>query len=196
MAHTHQQTEWLQYVAEFKEHSAWQMLSAASRQFIERFESNLRDRYCPKSRANVVTPFRLAVNATLAERGIKVDQTPASVEIGIDLERLSDISFTFQDDRWVIEIKTGLEFNTLGAAVLEALAFRAKTAATRLVLLSLYAKWRSGNLLEVLRTCNLQGTFDEIHILTSNSESGDVWYVNWAGNLNKFVAALPETMRG
>jgi hypothetical protein len=110
------------------------------------------------------------------------------------LIRQADVSFTVGKERWIIEIKLGLEFNSLGAAVLEAMAFKKQESKSKFILLSLYAKARRGDLLNTLKFCDLLNVVDHTFILTRNAEyrQGDIYFENFADNLNGFVDALPK----
>jgi len=191
MDYERQEDGWLKYLEAMRCSPSWHRLDASARRFVDSFEHRLRDGQGTGRRANVVTPFTDALAELLRDRGMVLDASPASVEIADGLRRTADLSGHVGEERWVIEIKTGMEFNSLGAAVLEALAFRHVEPGARLMLISLYAKNRSGNLLDVLRTCGLESAFDQVHVLTDNA-AGDSWNDVFAERLAKMIEELPK----
>lgn len=185
MGHTQQVKGWLTELNDFREHPAWKTLCPGAVHLIERFIGGLEE-MPTDSRANVVGPFTAAINSLLKERGITVDETPLTIRVIEELFKRPDISFVHGKVQWVIEIKTGLEWNSLGAAVLEGLAFKAK-----FVLLCLYAKAGRGDLLSALEACGVGHAFDHTFVLSRTADTWDVYFDNFAKNLNTFVNELP-----
>lgn len=182
---------WLRDLNRMREHAAFRSLTCDAVWLFEEFERNLRPQLEADARANIVSPFTAAVREFLIRRGITLEPTPPSVVVSGELKHSADIGFRYGDTRWVVEIKTGLEFNSLGAAVLGGLAFKAIDPSTRFVLLCLYLKARRGNLCEVLTVCRIEHAIDDVFILSRNGD-GERWYDNFATSLNLFVAAIPR----
>jgi hypothetical protein len=158
---------------------------------METFISALED-MPTDSRANIVGPFSAAVHSLLEKRGIAVDKCPLTIRVTEELFKRPDITFVHNEIQWVIEIKTGLEWNSLGAAVLEGLAFKAKAPKAKFVLLCLYTKAGRGDLLTTLKACGVGHAFDHAFVLSRTADTWDIYFDNFANNLNTFISALPS----
>ena len=124
-----------------------ELLSAEGRRFVAVMREGLEETFGEegeKAGQKVTNAFRRAVATVLNERGIEHDRRPASVVLVPGIDKTADLSFRIQGVRWVIEVKSGFEFNSLGAAVLEGVLFRQREPGCRFVLLSLYSKMRAG----------------------------------------------------
>lgn len=178
-----------------------QLLSNDGRRFVAVMRENLIRVSGDRSagdRQRVTTALRGAVEMVLTERGVQIDPSPASVELVTGLSKTADISFRVNGVRWVVEIKCGLEFNSLGAAVLEGVLFRRREPASRLMLLSLYSKMRiqPARLRELLDELNVGHAFDYIAVLSLNSDPDAVWWENMASRINELFGTLPTPEQG
>jgi hypothetical protein len=151
-----------------------------------------------KAGQKVTNAFRRAVATVLNERGIELDPRPASVVLVPGIDKTADLSFRMQGVRWVIEVKSGFEFNSLGAAVLEGVLFRQREPGCRFVLLSLYSKMRASpdRLSELLTELMVGHAFDHIIVFSLNNDPDEVWWRNMAGRINDFFGLVPMPKEG
>ena len=127
-----------------------------------------------------------------------MDERPAWVELVPGIAKTADLSFRVRGVPWVIEIKSGFEFNSLGAAVLEGVLFRHRDPGGRFVLLSLYSKMKAApERLEALLTeLGVGHAFDHIAVFTLNSDPDEVWWKNAARRINDFFGHVPTPEDG
>jgi len=178
-----------------------QLLSAEGRTFVRVMREQLATARGDRSdgdRQRVTTAFRKAVESVLTERGIRIDDPPARVELLTGIKKAADVSFTTGGARWVLEIKCGLEFNSLGAAVLEGILFHRREPASRFVLLSLYSKmWiEPSRLAELLTEIGLGHAFDAIAVLILNCDPEEDWWSNAAVRINELFETIPRGEQG
>jgi hypothetical protein len=192
-----QDEQWLGWLDDVKKHEAWERFRPEGREFLLCFQSHLRTGASPPcrngDRCKVVGPFTKALKELLRARGIKPDQSAASVDVAPGIRRAADVSFQASGVTWVIEIKIGLEFNSLGAAVLEALAFRTKRPAARLCLVSLYAKsskYDEDNVQRVLQNCGVPESFHDVFILLRATDRN--WCASFVDRTNALLEYLPN----
>lgn len=192
-----QEADWLNDIEGFRRTKHVEVLDADGHAFLADFERRLRERsrVSAGDRNAVASPFRGAVVDLLARRGILVECPVASIRIPQARGHSADLSFRHGATRWVVELKTGLEFNSLGAAVLGARLFKQQDPEVRFLLLSLYAKsWsmQPGQLLESVRSREL---IDDFIVVSVNQGSGygatERWHVRFAEGLATLVAQLP-----
>lgn len=174
------------------------LLSAEGRKFVALMRTNLEATFGPEgdeAGQKVTNAFRNAVATVFRERGIDIDPQPASVRLVEGFRpKTADLSFSVNGIRWVFEIKSGLEFNTLGAAVLEGVLFRLRMPETRFVLLSLYSKMSvpPNQLRDLLAELQVGHAFDHLAILSVNSDvRAGVWWERMASRINEFFGLVP-----
>jgi hypothetical protein len=177
------------------------LLSAEGRRFVTSMRENLEDTFGEegeKAGQKVTNALRRAVATVLSERGIEFDQRPASVVLVPGIDKTADLSFLVRGIRWAVEIKSGFEFNLLGAAVLEGVLFRHRNPGGRFVLLSLYSKMKAApERLEALLTeLGVGHAFDHIAVFTLNSDPDEVWWKNAARRINDFFGHVPTPEDG
>ncbi|MBA4191183.1 MAG: hypothetical protein C0467_24650 [Planctomycetaceae bacterium] len=145
-----------------------------------------------KAGQKVTNAFKRAVATVLTERGIEIDKRPASVELVPSLAKTADLSFRVRGIPWVIEVKSGLEFNSLGAAVLEGVLFRHRRPGGQFVLLSLYSKMKAtpDQLEALLMELGVGHAFDHIAVFSLNSVTDD-WWRDTARRINEFFGLVP-----
>lgn len=175
------------------------VLTDEGRLFVAVIRQNLAESFGPEEEEagqKVTNAFRRAVATVLSERGIRIDERPASVKLVEGFRpKTADLSFTTNGVRWVFEVKSGLEFNTLGAAVLEGVLFRLRQDETRFVLLSLYSKMSvpPNRLTGLLVELGVSHAFDHIVILSVNADDlAGVWWENMAARINDFFGIMPR----
>lgn len=94
-----------------------------------------------------------------------------------------------EQTQWIVEVKTNLDFNSLGAAVLEAMLFKLKIPTCKTMLISLYEKNINGDLIKCLSSLFGKPVFDSIHLMSSNrlDDQVDLWHEHWITNNNSMV---------
>jgi hypothetical protein len=196
-----QESEWLDSIARFRESTHIARVDGEGLGFLEDFERLLgeRTRVSAGDRNAVAAPFQRAVVELLARRGIAVECPVASVAVPQARNHCADLSFRHADTRWIVEIKTGLEFNSLGAAVLGARLFKQMEPQARFVLVSLYAKsWsmQPGQLLECVRSPELIDDFIVVSVNQGNDYGAwERWHARFADGIRMLTAQLPGEIR-
>src|SRR5207244_349137 len=104
--------------------------------------------------------------------------------------KTADLSFWIRGQHWIVEGKSGLEFNSLGAAALEGLAFKAKEPSAIFVLVSLYAKMQSCHARPILHRCGIPHAIDQVFALSDNSSVA--WSSEFVERVNAFFSFLPQ----
>jgi hypothetical protein len=132
---------WYERMGEMLTSKRFRKLPKDSKFFLEYFESELKKRLgndaSSGDRSGVASPFQAALIETLKRRNITPDIHAATVRTPIG-NKHSDVSFTYRKKLWIMELKTGLSFNSLGAAVWEALLFQHYYPDSRFTVLALY----------------------------------------------------------
>ncbi|WP_141592258.1 hypothetical protein [Myxococcus sp. AB056] len=132
---------WHERLEEMLSSTRFRKLPKDSKFFLRSFESELRRRLGNDAnsgdRSGVASPFQTALIETLRSRNITPDTHAATVKTPIG-NKHSDVSFVYRKKLWIMELKTGLSFNSLGAAVWEALLFRSRYPDSRFTILALY----------------------------------------------------------
>jgi hypothetical protein len=175
------------------------LLSRDGQRFVVAMRQNLEASFGGKGEKagqKVTNAFRRAVMTVLSEGGIELDHQPASVALVPGIDKTADFSFLVAGVRWVVEVKCGLEFNSLGAALLEGLLFRCREPDCRFVLLSLYSKTGAApdRLEALLRDLGVGHAFDHIAVFTLNSDKDEEWWKNAASRISDFfdLVLMPE----
>jgi hypothetical protein len=198
-------TTWLGALRRLRQHKAYRQLDASGRVFVDTFLSELVEIHRRKGSAagdrNVVAaPFTKAVRALVQTRGLSLEE-PKTVGRA---HHPADITFRHRERLWVVEIKTGAEFNSIGAAQLGALAYKALNEPVRFVLLSLYSKLDPMNVphdpanevRHVLRCCDAGGAIDHVHVLSRpvwKRMSLDSWCSETAIGVSRLCRRLPKS---
>lgn len=188
--HEHQRGVWLRDFARFKRQTAWKRVRRAGQQFIDNFRKELLRTNCDKE-ADIDKPLTVAMRLLLKRLGADVEDQLPVVQITDQNRHPADIAFTRGKTRWIVEIKTNLDFNSLGAAVLGAMAFRKDNPKTNFMLLCLYHKPKKGDLRQALDYCDLHEMIDSMIVLTRNGD-GDDYYENFADRLNELVDIIEK----
>lgn len=198
-------TGWQKLLTKASKDYAIKNLSDDGRVFFETFRSELAREVrkltnaMPGDRGGVVRPFTTAIKAVLQQRGIVPDASTATVDTPVCQKR-ADLSFTYRKKQWIFEIKTGLDFNSLGAAALGALAFLKQRPTPRYVVISLYDRFNTASkpAYEAHRTLRNYGFpfADELDIyVVSRPYLGrpdlDVWCAEFANGIETLVYGLP-----
>jgi len=174
---------------------AYQTLTKERQRFIRTFREKLRDRgeSLPLGdRTGVVSPFAFALAELLVNHGADVEPVVPVVRIIPQVRKQADLVFSIANTRWVVEIKTAIEFNSLGAAVLEAVALRKVEPNSKYMLVGLYSKDSAGHHAQaVLDHCDMSEVFDFVAILSRNNIKGDAWNYNFAEGLTTFLERIP-----
>jgi hypothetical protein len=174
-----------------------QLLSPEGRRFVAAMRQNLEASFGEVGEytgPKVTNAFRRAVMTVLSERGIEHEDPPASVVLVPGIDKKADFSFRVAGVHWVVEVKSGLEFNSLGAALLEGVLFQHREPDCRFVLLSLYSKMKAtpDQLVKLLTDLGLGHGFYHIVVFTLNSEEkSGAWWKNAARRINDFFCLVP-----
>jgi hypothetical protein len=188
-----QHVQWTGWMDTFMNSGAWNTLTSERQQFVLTFRARLADKksLSKGDRTGVVSPFANALAELLGNHGATIYPVKY-VQIIPYVKKKADLIFSIGMTRWVVEIKTGLEFNSLGAAVLEAVALRKVEPTSKYMLVGLYSKDSAGHHPhEVLAHCGMGRVFDFIAVLSQNRIKGDSWNYNFAEGLNSFLDRLP-----
>jgi hypothetical protein len=200
-----EESNWIEALTAVRKHANALNASADARQFVgvwlDGLEAAVRDG--PKRSGNrklTTSAFQAAVCSTLRTRGIAPDEPPLSVVIG-GARKTTDVSFVYRRRQWAFEIKLGLEFNSLGAATLEAMAVKQKRESTRFVLLAAYSKFPrdrdpTDHAWGVLQDCGASSAFHSIFVLSRPHLRFPEWEADFVNRLDHFLAKLPGTRRG
>jgi hypothetical protein len=134
-----------------------------------------------------------ALKTLLQKHGLRLDVPCCSVPIAPDVQKTADLSFIFNSVPYVVEIKTKLEFNSLGAAVLEAMAFKRQHSATHFILIGLYAfDAATFHARTVLENCGASPLIDSLVILSRNQDVKErTWNSHFAKAVNELISGLP-----
>lgn len=182
-----QRDGWIKWLKALHQSENSRDLSEVSRVFLDQFEQQLTDfrRQSVGDRTIVVRGFTTALKKTLRGNGISVDESDPSVVSKCGARKIADLGFHHRGLQWIAEIKTNLDFNSLGAATLEALLFRKKIPNCRFVLISLYLKDKaSKHAMAILDECGLGDAFDGVFVLTDNSVDDDQWCADFVRRVN------------
>ncbi len=191
-----QESGWLRDITLTRQSAAFAELSSDGLFLLDTFEAKLHASQGTSKRSNIVTPFTKAVKDLLRRRGLVPDPSARAVTASTDLIKTADISFQFDGRPWIIEIKTGIEFNAFAAATLEGLAYKAQLPDCRFLLLALYAKNIKGDLRDVLTACKIPHAIDDVLALSNNRDTDTpTWCRNLICGLNSFAAILPNGER-
>ena len=191
-----QEKQWLDWIASFRTTPHAATIPQEADQFLTDFERRLRERprVSAGDRYTVSAPFQGSIVDLLTRRGIAVECPVASVPVPQSRDHCADLSFHHEGTRWIVEIKTDLSFNSLGAAVMGAWLFKERHPDARFVVVSLYAKSRGmqpGHLLEPFRSRDL---VDDFIVVSVNSPRAR-WNERFAEGLKMLTAQLPGPVR-
>jgi len=192
MEYQHQGTGWLECIEHAKTANTWSSALPKTQKLVCDFEDEIKSVHDPKKRANIVTPFTNAVRKLLLASGLPLDKSAKSIVSEDGYKKQCDISFVCEQTLWIVEVKTNLDFNSLGAAVLEAMLFKHKMPDCKTMLISLYEKNINGDLVKCLSSLFGKPVFDSIHLLSSNrlDDKVDLWHEHWIMNINSMVRML------
>jgi hypothetical protein len=174
------------------------------------FVKSLRDGFSAAARAararsagnHNVNPSVLgdALRTLVISRGLAVDVHAARILLG-ERPKSVDLSFSHRRRSWLVEIKFGLEFNSLAAAALEGRAFKRSDPSSRFLLLAAYSKFDGAKApaqvaASILRDCGVKDAIDRIHVLSRRDLLGWRWAEHFVSSVNQLCRTLPGGARG
>lgn len=136
-----------------------------------------------------------ALTKLLVRRGVAVHPSPATAPLA-EQSKTVDLSFD-HDGEWLVEIKFGLEFNSLAAAAMEGLLFKRARPKSKFILISMYSKFGSGGPPDevaqgLLRYCGVAGAVGAIHVLSRRELNGGAWAQAFVAEVNRLCDELPR----
>jgi len=193
-----QDASWRKWLELLRKEPCWDTASPHTKDFVSFFDQRLKDKLGSGSAGNrqrVTSAFTDGIVKLLKQNMVEVDRKPKRIALGGGTKAV-DISFTLGKKTWLVEVKTGLEFNSLGAAALEALAFKQADPDCVFVLLALYSKFGArtiayadgssvNHVLHILNICGID-PFDRVVVLSENAHSDDEWYAGFVKEMDAF----------
>ena len=172
MAGYNEMRRWVETVKSLPHRSQWRYLTGDARYFVGQFRKHLlvraKERPSKGDHNIIASPFSFALSDLLNRRRVTVSQAPP-----IDIagrRKQADLAFTWLRERWVIEIKTQLTFDSLAAAALEGNAYLRKKEADRFPIVGLYHTFSQRNCADVaantLRECGVKPDNLEICVVS------------------------------
>ncbi len=179
-------------------------------------EKRLEERSKAGSRTALSTPLEEAIRLTVVEMGGKQTEARARVGYGTwpptdkTTTKVADVSFKTSREEGapfagIVEVKVGLDPNSLGAAVMEGLLFQHARgcASAKFIIVSLYARSDGDDDAEerarsLLRACGLAKKTKgmSIHVLAYQpwKVSAELWNKRFARGVKELVADLDAAL--
>lgn len=204
MAKLREEEWWAQRLELFAQHRAQRSLSEDGCYFVKVLRRDFAAAAAAASARNsghrgVNAAILVAALRSLLERRSVTVHTTAATEVVGNVRKQVDLTFECRGE-WNVEVKVGLEFNTLAAAAVEGLVFRRARSRSKFLVVSMYSKFPgdpSSSARGILKHLGLSHTVSGIHVLTNRDlEEMGAWSAFFAGAVNKLCESLPDARVG